>query len=264
MVVVKIQGGIGNQLFQWAFGKNLSLKHNKELFVDINFYNHQGEVKRFFNLDKFGIDCNYSDTMDPRNIFFKNPHEVIFDTNKYISHNLSNDKNYYFDGYWQSRLFFQENEKEVLKHFNFSSNKLQIISNNLKFDENLIVSLHIRRTDYTKSNGLYPVQSLDYYQSAIESIGHYDKILIFSDDLDWCVQNLKFKNMIFSEGLTDLEDLMLMSKCTHNIIANSSFGWWGAYLNKNENKKVIAPNIWYGPKMNIETKDLIPESWIKI
>ena len=130
-------------------------------------------------------------------------------------------------------------------------------------DENNI-SIHIRRTDYVTSNGYHPVQSIEYYKQAIEIIGDYDNIFVFSDDINWCKENLKFDNMIFVDGNDDVEDMWLMSICNHNVIANSSFSWWGAWLNNNPDKKVIAPNNWFGSQTNLNTNDLIPNTWIKI
>jgi Glycosyl transferase family 11 len=108
------------------------------------------------------------------------------------------------------------------------------------------------------------VQTIKYYEDAIDIIGDYEYLLVFSDDIKWCRENLKFNNMIFMETLTDIEDMWIMSLCKNNIIVNSSFSWWGAWLNKNKNKKVIAPSNWFGPRANINSSDIIPEKWIKI
>ena len=263
MIVSKIQGGLGNQMFQWAYGRSLSIKHNRQLLIDKNFYSHQGTLVRYFELNKFKISPK---DLDHSNIeSFKNkPMKLLSDPNFFVEHNIIEDENYYLDGYWQSEKFFSENREIILEDFYFISDKILNISNELLFDDNLIIGLHVRRGDYVESKDMYPLQSIDYYKNALDQIGKYDKLLIFSDDISWCEDNFNFDNMIFSRGFDSVEDMTLMSKCHHNIIANSSFSWWGAYLNKNVNKKVIAPSLWYGPKMNIETKDLIPESWIKI
>ena len=95
-------------------------------------------------------------------------------------------------------------------------------------------------------------------------IGDYKNIVVFSDDIPWCKENLIFDNIIFIEGNKDYEDLWLMSLCEHNIIANSSFSWWGAWLNENKNKKVVSPLNWFGQQSNTNQSDIVPESWIKI
>jgi hypothetical protein len=250
-------------MFQWAFARNLSLKYNKELLIDKSFYNYQGELVRYFSLNKFSLNCveiNQSNI----NKFKSKSVKVLTDPNYFVDYILSENENYFLDGYWQSEKFFSENEDVILKDFKYNSNKIENISNEIDFENNNVISIHVRRGDYVDANDMYPLQSISYYENAIDLIANYDKLLVFSDDIDWCEDNFNFDNMIFSRGFDPVEDVTLMSKCNHNIIANSSFSWWGAYLNKNVNKKVIAPSLWYGPKMNIETKDLIPESWIKI
>ena len=126
------------------------------------------------------------------------------------------------------------------------------------------VSLHIRRGDYLKQQHNHPVQSLEFYNKALELIGDYENLLIFSDDIDWCEKNLNYSNMTFVKGLTDIENIWLMSMCQHNIMANSSFSWWGAWLNNNPNKIVVSPKLWFGNNLKLNTKDIIPKDWIKI
>jgi hypothetical protein len=263
MILKRIQGGLGNQMFQWAFGRNLSIKYNRELLIDKSFYNYQGELVRYFSLNKFSLNCveiNQSNI----NKFKSNTVKVLSDPNYFVDYILSENENYFLDGYWQSEKFFSENEDIILKDFEYNSTKIENISNEIDFKNNSVVSIHVRRGDYVDADGMYPLQPISYYKNTIDLIGNYDKLLIFSDDISWCENNFNFDNMIFSRGLDNVEDLTLMSMCNHNIIANSSFSWWGAKLNKNVDKKVIAPSNWYGPKMNIETKDLIPDKWIKI
>jgi hypothetical protein len=259
MIITKIQGGLGNQMFQYAYGKNLSSKYNTELRLDKRFYDYQGMPKREFGLNKFpniftNTDMNFSLTGQT----YK-----IDDDFKYKDLTNPLNDNYYLDGYWQSEKYFKESIDLIREDFQPSK---EIISKLIKtplIDTNTI-SLHVRRTDYVTSNGYHPVQSIDYYNNAIDLIGDYDNIFIFSDDLNWCKDNLKFNNMIFISDFTDIEDLHLMSLCRHNIIANSSFSWWGAWLNDNKDKKVIAPSNWFGSMANLSTDDIIPDSWIKI
>ena len=111
----------------------------------------------------------------------------------------------------------------------------------------------------------------EYYSKALEHIGGVGTIFVFSDDIEWCEKNINLgegKKIVFVKDQSDVEDLWLMTKMTNNVIANSTFSWWGAYLNQNENKKVVAPSKWFGPKRTknnmLETKDLLPEKWIII
>ena len=130
-------------------------------------------------------------------------------------------------------------------------------------DENSI-SLHLRRTDYLTSNGYHPVQDISYFSDGIDIIGDYNKIYVFSDEIEWCKTNLNFQRMVFMEGYSNIEDLRLMSLCKYNIIANSSFSWWAAWLNENKDKKVIAPKQWFGPQANLNEQGIGPETWSKI
>jgi hypothetical protein len=260
MIVSKIQGGIGNQMFQWAYGRYLSIKYQKQFYVDKSFYSNQqgNNVVRRFELEKFNFKpIDISETKIETNLkFFR-----VLDDFKFKEISISSDFNYYLDGYWQSEKYFIDIKDKLLLDFSPSVE----IENKLK--SNFLgktVSLHIRRTDYVTSNGYHPVQNLDYYNKALESLGAYDRLIIFSDDVNWCKLNLKFNNMIFCEIENDLHQLWLMSLCHDNIIANSTFSWWAAWLNKNPNKKVIAPKLWFGQQTNIDSSDIIPDSWIKI
>ena len=252
MIVTRIQGGLGNQLFQWAYNKNLS-KYN-ETYLDVSLYS--GSSNRELALGKFNINYNSFFSLNTM------PVHIIDDFN-YNNTYFDVNKTYYLDGYWQSEKYFKESE-DVIRRELEPSEELLLKLNATPFINENIVSMHIRRTDYVTSNGFHPVQSIEYYENALKIIGDYDKLFIFSDDIEWCRNNLKFENMLFISGLSDIEDLYLMSMCKNNIIANSSFSWWAAWLNKNENKKVIAPSKWFGDVANLNEKNIIPEEWIKV
>ncbi len=261
MIISKIQGGLGNQMFQWAYGKHLSKKYDTDLRLDTNFYNYKlaGTTQREFSLNRF---TNISPNTDLK-VSIIGPMYKIDDDFKFKEIPKPVGCNYYLDGYWQSEKYFKESESIIRDDFKPSNEILDKLLKTPLIDTNTI-SLHIRRTDYVTSNGFHPVQSIDYYKNAVDSIGDYDYIFVFSDDIKWCKDNLNFKNIIFIEGLTDIEDLYLMSLCKNNIIANSSFSWWGAWLNNNIDKKIVAPSKWFGDTANLNTSEIIPESWIKI
>jgi hypothetical protein len=128
------------------------------------------------------------------------------------------------------------------------------------------ISIHIRRGDYLTSPDFHPQQSLDYYMSAINLLGVDRNYLIFSDDLDGVKLMFDFlPNKQFISLGKDYLDLYAMSMCEHNIICNSTFGWWGAYLNENKDKKIIGPNNWFGPASAfLNSSDILPDNWIKI
>lgn len=256
MIVAKLQGGLGNQLFQWAFARSLSNLYNVSLYLDTSFYNQNipGVTKRNFSLNKFP-NLKYDLFENAQNngkqfIRFSEPQS-------FTKLNYNSLYNYYLDGYFQSEDYFKDSSDIIREDL---SPNVELIEKYPIVNKNNI-SLHIRRTDYITSNGYHPVQSLDYYKSSIEMIGDYDHIFVFSDDINWCKENLKFDNMIFIEGNDEVEDIWLMSLCKNNIIANSSFSWWSAWLNKNENKKVIYPKNWFGPQVNSLVS--VPKNWIK-
>jgi hypothetical protein len=262
MIITKLQGGLGNQLFQWAFGRNLANLYNTPLYLETYFYKSDipGVTKRDFSLNKFPyLNYNLTDNLENNGIQFLRFSEHPFFTN--INYNSS--YNYYLDGYFQSEKYFIESSDIIRNELSPTIDKLNKLRDKYPIDENNI-SIHIRRTDYVTSNGYHPVQSIEYYKQATEIIGDYDNIFVFSDDINWCKENLKFDNMIFVDGNDDVEDMWLMSLCNHNVIANSSFSWWGAWLNNNKNKKVIAPKNWFGQHVSVDTENIIPKNWIKI
>lgn len=258
MIITRLMGGLGNQMFQYAYARHLSIKLNIPFFIETSFYdNQQGNgVIREFELHKFANTTrNNYEQIDNQGLFLQINEGINVDI-------VSNIYNYILNGYWQSENYFKESESLIKDDFAPTEKQLaKIIRPEL--DTNTI-SLHVRRTDFANTNGNHPIQEISYYKNAIAEIGDYDNLLIFSDDIEWCKENFTFDNMIFVEGQDDVEDLWLMSLCKNNIIANSSFSWWGAWLNNNPNKKVIAPNKWFCDENNINALEIIPKNWIKI
>ena len=165
-------------------------------------------------------------------------------------------------GYFQSEKYFDE--KVVRELFSIDDNSKNYINDKYgDLLEKKTTSIHIRRGDFLDRLDRHPVQSMDYFNKAIE---HFDDniFLIFSDDINWCKENFKGNNFVFIEGEKDYIDLYLMSMCKNNIISNSSFSWWGAWLNQNNEKIVISPSIWFGNSKNLNTNDIYCEKWIKI
>jgi hypothetical protein len=252
-------GGLGNQLFQWSLYKRFEQEFGqKNVFIDDSFYtNHLvGTTKRNFLLGDFpNLKFSKVKVSDIKNESFMHIKDDFNFKNycKLIDQDKNN--NFYFDGYWQNYKYFQDVE-EIIRQELFMDIEFKMKKSS--------TSLHVRRTDYCTSNGYHPVIEIDYYKQALEIFQNHEELYIFSDDISWCKENLKFENMIFQEDTTELEDLTIMSKCKQNIIANSTFSWWGAWLNNNPDKKVIAPKKWFGDHVNLNTSDLLPNNWIKI
>jgi hypothetical protein len=156
---------------------------------------------------------------------------------------------------------------EILELFKIDDETNQKLFN--KYGEILNLdtcSIHVRRGDYLGLQNHHPIQPIEYYQKAINIIGEEKHFLIFSDDIKWCEENFSFlKNKTFVSENLDYEDLYLMSMCNNNILANSTFSWWGAWMNQNENKQVIIPSKWFGiSNLHLNTNDLFCDKWIKL
>lgn len=166
-------------------------------------------------------------------------------------------------GYYQSHLYFEDFAEEIRQKLTFKldiQEKLQekwghILSQNAAF-------AHVRRTDYLGLEHVYNILGTEYYDhAAMKHFPENQLFIIFSDDVAWCKENFKGKNVFFAEG-SDIEDMCLMTMCpAGGIIANSSFSWWGAYLNPSPTKAIVAPKVWFNPNAGYNTVNLIPKTW---
>lgn len=275
-MIVKIYGGLGNQMFQYASALAASKEIKCNLMLDLSWYSNMDgatprryQLRETFGVNKIALPYIAIRLLRKLNVLhtYKEKREFYFD-----SEIFSLSKNIIMDGYWQSNLYFEKHRALLLKEFTINSNLISTNVENLKSDIEKVnsVSLHIRRGDYvsnSNANSFHGVCSLDYYYSAIErindSICDNFKLYIFSDDIAWVKENLKLDiEHQYITGNSDVEDLYLMQNCKHNIIANSSFSWWGAYLNSNKNKIIVAPKQWN--KDIDDGADLIPNDWIQL
>jgi len=273
-------------MFQYAFGQYLQLKHDVDVKYDINdfkTYFREYILDKIFNVNPiYATDEEISKLRDfnpkkylhlkflPRFIrknfeTYKNEEKIPFDPNV-----LNYKNNKYLNGYWQSENYFKDIENTLKREFTFKNdidekNKIiadEIISKNA-------VSLHIRRGDYLTNTPLLEICSLDYYKQAINHISkNVDNpyFYIFSDDPAWTEDNLKlswpYSIVNLNTKTNQHMDMLLMSYCKHNVIANSSFSWWGAWLNSNSDKIVIAPKNWTSSEMYSPHRT--PSNWIRI
>jgi hypothetical protein len=282
MVISRISGGLGNQLFQYAAGKSLALRQNTQLLLDTSYF--KGEGLRNFELDSFNISLKIADRELVENFITRSFAGRIRDRilpmkfrKVYKEPFYHFDKNFfnaasdvYLKGYWQSEKYFNPVKEAIKTDLTI---KPEIIEKIKQVGAGLgiatSVAVHIRRADYTidVQKDYHGTLEKDYYHGAIQLIS--DKIkdarfYFFSDSINWVKENLGMPGAVYVSGevtKNHLEDLYLMSQCNHNIIANSSFSWWGAWLNNNPGKIVIAPKNWFnkGPK---DTYDLYPDNWI--
>ena len=181
-------------------------------------------------------------------------------------------KNEIFRGTWQSELYFKNSTLQIRNIFEFNESLMNIQTKNLanKMHQETSISIHIRRGDYLSSkyiNGFSGICTLDYYKAAIEIINSRfidGSFYIFTDDQEWVNENFQLENSLcvqHNTGSDSWQDMYLMSRCKHNIIANSSFSWWGAWLNNNPDKIVIAPKYWWN---GLDNDDVVPKNWLRI
>lgn len=279
MICVKLKGGLGNQMFQYSLGRNLAIKNKTDLLLDISgLRKKEGVTPRKYELNNFRIKAvisadvklqkNYNNFWD---ILKPYHYRHIIKERGYNFDNriLELKDNHYLDGYWQSERYFKnisdilQKEFILKKEYDFV-NKPEIFNSIRKSNS---ISVHIRRGDYVLNNRVIDFHgscSLNYYYKTIDEIANKIKnphFYFFSDDISWVKNNIKIKySHNFIEGNKNCVDLFLMSQCKHNIIANSSFSWWGAWLNKNSNKIVFSPRHWFEDQ-SINTSDLILNSW---
>lgn len=294
-VIIKITDGLGNQLFQYAYGRALAEKLNCDLKFDLSWYNQTEErfTKRNYLLDNFKINASIATSIEIQklklpqfpiifnSIYYRWQYILPYFKRDYIKEktfqydsNLSNiRKKTYLEGFWQSYLYFKDIRPQLLKEIILknSLNRQAIFYKNTIEHENAVM-VHVRRGDYTNrvKNPEHILQPINYYNRALEHI--ISKInrphfFVFSDDLNWVKSNINIpEKTTYIDGniLNPVEDLILMSLCKHHIIANSSFSWWGAWLSTNEEKLVIAPQKWFSESSSKNTKDLIPPEWEKL
>jgi len=251
-------GRLGNNMFQIAACIGYAKKHN------VGWGIKKGYKERGFNA--FQVD-KYFPNLPACDSYFKaytefqeewagmefNYHEIPFHPNGCE-----------LVGFWQSEKYFENAKDEVRKYL-----QLPFVEGYRDY-----VSIHVRRGDYVQHSGSFPPVTIEYFVQAIKNF-HRPKLLVFSDDIEWCKKELPYplqqaSQMNFSEGRNEFEDMSLMASCGHNIIANSSFSWWAAWLNTNPDKIVISPSCkrgnWFGMEAGVKHDciDLIPKEWIQI
>lgn len=238
-------GRLGNQLSQIASTIGIARKNNANVYF--GHWAYEGYFRE--SLPK------YRSALTEQRITEKNFH--------YDKYYLPSGMNYDMFGYFQSPKYWEHCEEEIRRRFTFDAKFIGDIS--LKAINPLgCVSIHVRRGDYLKLPDYHTNLDMSYYKRAMDLFPD-GMFMVFSDDIEWCKEQFKGERFIFSEGMTEIEDLLLMTNCDHHIIANSSFSWWGAYLGWNPNKKVVAPRDWFGPKnSHLNTKDLYCKNWIRI
>ena len=283
MIIVKLGGGLGNQLFQYACGRRLALKNNDILKLDIEAYSEKNP--RLYGLGHFNIVENFASSVEIKNL--RLPYGLVsrcirsFRSRILRKFNIGFDPkildlkgDIYLEGFWKNERYFFDINKLIREEFTLR-NPFSLAAKDASqmiFGEICPVAIHVRRGDYVSVAGTaryHGVCSQEYYRDALVYLSRRAKIsrlFIFSDDIEWVKKNMKFDHpftFVSKEGIPDYEELLLMSYCKHNIIANSTFSWWAAWLNMNSNKIIIAPKRWLAKTGN-DYYEEIPNTWIKM
>jgi len=281
MIIVQLQGGLGNQMFQYAAGRRLAKLRDTKLMLDTSWYDRakqdDGVGKRVYELGPMAISEHLWRPTVAAKAQLKLHHGPIFndEDNSYVYHTAFDQLPNYtrLFGYFQNEKYFRDIRDVIMREFTL---KQSATGRNAKLlaaieADDSSVSLHVRRGDYVTSaahSAHHGAKGPDYYAAATKRLATKVKnptYYVFSDDIAWCRQHIKLDDKtVFVDG-NDYggEDMRLMRACRHNIIANSSFSWWGAWLNPNPDKIVIAPRQWLQTR-DVDTSDIVPSDWIKL
>lgn len=294
MKIIIASAGLGNMMFQYAlvvafrergvpailFVSEANAHHNgyelENVFPSVNPYQGLSGIRQSY--------YQLLGKLRKKKLFFrkKTPHRLLFFPFQRVSPEINfffypdvfskPKKNQYFSGAFQSYKYFENCRQELLKEFAFDESKLSEESKEMacRIESTNSVSIHVRRGDYLAPlwyENLGSICSVQYYQRAITEMEKHVKepcFFVFSDDIDYVRDNLNIPNAVyvnFNHSSNSWQDMYLMSLCKHNIIANSSFSWWGAWLNRNDGKTIIAPKKWWA---SLDHDDVVPPSWIRI
>lgn len=260
MVNVLLNGRLGNNLFQIAAGASLAKANHTEAVFYIGNHVTFDKTALFDYLEPFR--SNILRKVDLRPGTLVGAESIKEQQFEYSPIPYSDGA--LVEGFFQSERYFDP--ALVRELFAIDEQTKQYIDQ--KYGDILkgeITSIHVRRGDYYHELDNHPMMSMYYFKRAIDQIGKNSRFLICSNDIEWCKSRFKGDNFTFAENESAIVDLYLQSMCTNNIISNSSFSWWAAWLNAHPNKKVVAPFPWFGvAKSHVDTRDLYPENWIRI
>lgn len=293
MIIVKIMGGLGNQMFQYAAANALAKRQGLKLKLDISSYENQGsDTHREYGLGVFNLQADFASAEELRAyqpIFSKKWPRLIrgIGNRLFRRYNVWHEKSYDYDpsfekikdgqmiiAYLQSEKYFKDIASSIRQDFSLKPGiepSLRIYEDKLK--DCTPISIHIRRGDYVthkQAKALLGALDEGYYREAISIINsrikdpRYFVFAEFPEDIEWSRKNLPIPvDSVFVEPQKMYQDLWLMSQCQHNIIANSSFSWWGAWLNPNPDKIVISPKRWFS-ELAFNIDDRLPKEWLKL
>ena len=253
LISCNLMGGLGNQIFQAAHALAQGMKYNREVvFVPQSWTPMQGRQASNY-VNNIFRNLKFVDTIEGFEKVVEGPWEYIDIFPK--------DHNTVFDGYFQSSKNFLGFDEEIKKIFSPTKefvNEMYEKYPELKQENTL--SIHVRRGDCFMNPDIHPIANEKYVERALNEIGEYTHVFIFSDDKNWVKENLKFENVTYVDD-EDYREMWLMSLCKNHIMVNSTFSWWATFLNTNPNKKIVVPSIWFGPRGPQNYKDIYESNW---
>ena len=265
MISCILKGGLGNQMFQVAAVIASAVENKIPFCFDEDTWPPMGGAGG-------GIFQASPPSKYRKNVFRKLPFKNIKSKNAFNIYsepsfhytNIKVSKNLLLNGYFQSEKYFKNSADIIRKVFKVPQNIEQEFKT--KYTENYndfeLVAVHIRRGSHLKNSHYHGSCTKEYFLTAMKEFDQNSKFLIFSDDMEWCKATFDDDRCIFIDQGTDYEDMYYMSLCHHNIICNSTFSWWSAWLNSNPNKKVVSPKKWFGPGYSGHIMDdLVPPEW---
>lgn len=284
MNIVWIDGGLGNQMFQYALALKLA-SQGKQVKIDVTKY-AEHHVHNDFELDKvFGISCEYASEKEIRSLGYRKANHWTELLKKspfgkktiYNNETLAFDEKvlsmdgYYLEGYWQCEKYFADIREKILETYRFPDfSTEQQKQDAAQIQSSCSISVHIRRGDYLNYSYYRDICTPEYYHKAMnyfrEQFPGKAQFFIFTNDIPWAEEHFAAEDCHFVKGNTGTQsfrDMQLMSLCRHNIVANSSFSWWGAWLNQNSEKQIIAPRKWIN-SLPEDQVDIVPEDWIRM
>jgi hypothetical protein len=292
MIIMKLKGGLGNQLFQYALGRRLTYSNNVQLKLDTSWFKtsklHPYSIRNFNIVENIateadlkalgimegrGLRTTLSKALEKRKLIH-NPHRIDERLWAFDPEILKVSDNTYLEGYWASEKYFSE-IAEVIRTELTPRARLDKVNEDMASEmaRASSVSVHVRRGDYVTNpeiNKVHGTCSLKYYDKCISEMVRKVQdphFYVFSDDVQWTKKNLIIEHPVtyvdHNNQENDFKDLYLMSKCKHHIIANSSFSWWGAWLSTSKDHIVFATSRWLTPGRT-DVQDIIPERWLRV
>ncbi len=292
VIISHLIGGLGNQMFQYAAGRALSLRLGLPLKLDLSSFAGYRLHHGYQLMDVFACQPSVASREDVRTLLgwreyllvrrllsrpclaFLRSERLIIEPHFHCWPGIVNiTGNCYLQGYWQSERYFADASAVIRADFAFRE---PLVGRNAELVTRIVrkeaVSLHIRRGDYVsdpKTRAVLELCSLDYYRAAVRHIAKRiasPEFFVFSDDIAWARENLDlgFPCVYIDHncGIDSYKDMHLMSLCRHHILANSSFSWWGAWLNPRPDKIIVAPARWFANDFN--AADLVPAAWVRL